>query len=828
MKTGMLPVYIDNSRFEPNPPVPGQPLVFRADVFSFFFDEPQIRWQVELINEDEGLPIKTFGPTEWVDFTEGYLLEAQWDGTDSSGQPVPPATYRANLLVEVREKTKLTREGNPIVVSAVDLARVYTGAKSLAVELSADPASLESGQTASVSLRAFATVRGLEPVPPIHWKTTVFSPSGAELSVYENASGTEEFNSTWEAHAASGSPLPDGVYRVQVTAEIPAEDLQAEATLPFAIGEAHGLSIEGLAIDPDPLEFETQEEGMEGGTVTAELTPVDLTESSPADWTLLIKPSDGAPVRTLTGQVTLAVDPNSEEQQPTHFETFWDGRDEQGQLVEEGDYSLELMVDPCRDGSTECIGSATAPFTVSSTFVLELRDDETDELLATSETQFWQEPFPFIGPLAQIFPPELADAMFLGPKNNEFLFVDPGNTRRVNVFIRTGRISKPERLTIKASLSKSYPNGINLTLGSYVIIAPPIMQGYRSFVTLADTTSDAADQLGIQRGLGQTFSTWDVNSDSMYRGDRFDDYPNWEDSEAVVSLLRGRGWSQYGKASWHDVNKVDMEDIDPEEHYVKTVAPTRDALKAAGYEDLVVRVFFDGKPKKKLWVRVKNEARCLYVSAHGTHDAGKLGGVGPWELTGYWGGNLKLLILAGCSVLDIGKLNDDTICFSCEHTFDTTGYGMQWKALLGQGSVCLGYSASAPLALVSPGIKMDTRIIRRFDSLGGFSADPDTAALDWLKANMAEGGTSLNAQESEQLTACAITDDSFYFIRHRYKETKTEHGLEMLLGAPLTLRQVWKIDKSLWNQLNGHESFETLKSRMTRIYVPEYDIEGGP
>lgn len=48
--SGLVParvrqVYVDNPRFEPDPPVADEPLHFKADVTSFFFDEPQIRWR---------------------------------------------------------------------------------------------------------------------------------------------------------------------------------------------------------------------------------------------------------------------------------------------------------------------------------------------------------------------------------------------------------------------------------------------------------------------------------------------------------------------------------------------------------------------------------------------------------------------------------------------------------------------------------------------------------------------------------------------------------------------------------------------------------------
>lgn len=694
-------------------------------------------------------------------------------------------------------------------------ADVVWGDKEIKIDqFAAEPEGLEHGETATVHLMATAIIRGFRELPQVQWDLKVLSSQGDEVFSRSQSSILAGINADWEAQKSDGTPLDDGVYQIHVRAEIQDEDLVVEKTILFPIG-AQGLLIEALTITPNPISFEEQEPGTEGGTFSADILSTESTETATADWTLEIKPVDGAPVRTLAGQVTLTFDPQSEEQQPTHFETFWDGRNEQGELVEEGEYLATLTVDPCRDGSQDCVASADAAFTVAGEFALEIRDEETNELLATSEMESWQEPFPFIGPLAQAYPSELADATFLGPKNNQFLFVEAGQSKSLRVIIRTARMAKPERLTIKASLSKSFPSGINVTLGRYATVDFG-GSGYLNRLTLADTTSDNEDQLGIRRGLSQTFSSWDPNSDSRYKGDEYLNYPNWNDSEAFISLLDSRGWSQYGKASWHDVNEVDMDDIDPEDQYVKTVAPTRDALKAAGYEDLVVKIFLDGKLKKKLWLRVKNEASCLYVSTHGGHDDGKIDGIGPWELTGYWGQNLKLLILAGCSVLDIGNVNDELTSFG-----NKRGHGREWKALLGPGSTCLGYNASAPLAITTPGVpKMDDLIIRRFDALGGFSSDPDTAALAWLKANMAEGGEYLWAQQAEQMAACAITDQHYYFIRHKYKANAAGKVPD---GALLTLRQVWKIDRGQWNALNGHESFEKLQSGKTRIPT-EYDI----
>lgn len=124
--SGLVParvrqVYVDNPRFEPDPPVADEPLHFKADVVSFFFDEPQIRWTLNIVNQETGEQ-RTFAQPEWLDFTDSFNLDVVWDRASDSGEPMEPGTYRGTFSVLVREKTKVGPNGGEIAVLAENSA----------------------------------------------------------------------------------------------------------------------------------------------------------------------------------------------------------------------------------------------------------------------------------------------------------------------------------------------------------------------------------------------------------------------------------------------------------------------------------------------------------------------------------------------------------------------------------------------------------------------------------------------------------------------------------------------------------------------------------
>ncbi len=125
-------LYVENARFDPDPTEPGAGSTFRANVVSFFFDEPQVSWQLTLSGPDPEDP-ETDGTTylesngDWQDFSESFDLSIPWNGLTEDGLEGPPGTYRATLILHVREKTKVNAQGGPIMLSTVTSALLTVG-----------------------------------------------------------------------------------------------------------------------------------------------------------------------------------------------------------------------------------------------------------------------------------------------------------------------------------------------------------------------------------------------------------------------------------------------------------------------------------------------------------------------------------------------------------------------------------------------------------------------------------------------------------------------------------------------------------------------------
>ncbi len=783
--SGLVPgkvrqVYIENARFEPDPPVPELPLTFRADIFSFFFDEPEIRWQLVLVNEDEGLPVKSFGPTDWVDFTAGYLLQAEWDRTDASGQPVPPGSYRGDLLVEVREKTKRTREGNPIVVSAVDLARVFTGAKSLAVELSADPASLESGQTASVSLRAFATVRGLEPVPPIRWTSTVFSPSGAEISVNQSAAGTQEFNTVWDPRGPDGSPLPDGTYQIKAVAEIPGDSLRAEKTLFFAIGDSQGVTVENLAVDPSPVSL--AEEGMEGGLFTADIIPIGFTESFSAPWILKItREEDGAVVRSLSGQVNILV---AEEGAPTPFEVFWDARKTDGSLVERGTYSARLVVDPCGSVLPEAVNGADG-----------LDEEPPVAGCAGQDLLALQVGDPILQMLedTRLF----ADSSRQTAEDLNRIEISPRYSLDLRILAAPLEVRPEVRVAVMSRLNQGGE--------STILRGAAIMSGQMAASAIIQN-NDENDTL--------EFSSIDWSAGIQ---------PT-QDSTIFVAEMRARGGVQYGRAiRGGDATKILGVRGRPadNEHFSDDVIDIQKAgmrcFESAGYTilDFFVRDPSWPTSREKVVARVENTADVVYLSGHGSYtnwgtDAGNIilaDRTGPRPVNAFgpeqWR-KINTLIVAGCVACN---LNDYAYNIQKHVTGGNpdlnpvSSPARTLKAVLKPGAVMLGYQEGAP---ESP---FDQPLIRGFfnDMGPSWYSLPSLTPLLWVRGH---------ARRDVLDNASAIDSSDYYFITHGEKrDPKYWHPLKQAYRQRVyhTKRQIMRVPSSEWDKpLKSLQTFQVV------------------
>ncbi len=561
-----------------------------------------------------------------------------------------------------------------------------------------------------------------------------------------------------------------------MTAEIPAEDLQAEATLPFAIGEAHGLSLEGLAVDPNPLTFAEQEPGLEGSTVSASIVPIELTESVTADWTLEIKPLDGPPVRSLSGQVTLSPE------QPTPYETFWDGRNEAGALVEDGEYLVKLSVSCTQPGSDEPLeASAQTTVVVGGAVELEVEDDETQVLLASSTESAEESALAgggagsagssSGGPLALS-----GGELNLDKPNNSFLLRGAGQSKPVTVWLKqVPRAAQLDEIEVEAVLGGQRSSvvlhnigtkkGLTTFKGSLSVVVGTPVPGTKNRIYLEEKRN--------------SFTLFDMSG----QGDQLQDSTEFQ-AWRVALAEKQYGWAR---------DSEDTIRVAEEKRFQFDTPCNADAFRAAGFETLLVR-YRQVVPPKQCWLRVKNQATSLYFSGEGYHNHGmrldyakvfvrpEVGGFLPIPHKDHpdyksvtfspddWNDGLKSVIFAGCSVLDIGNFND------YKH-YDTANPfpGKAFYESVVPGSLLLGYGGPAPrggkpsespIYLPLPPINTDRQVLidyKRFLAVGGVDHNgnvipPQSPPMAWLLANASNADRTCD-------DACVLVNDYYYFIK---------------------------------------------------------------
>lgn len=157
-------------------------------------------------------------------------------------------------------------------------------------------------------------------------------------------------------------------------------------------------------------------------------------------------------------------------------------------------------------------------------------------------------------------------------------------------------------------------------------------------------------------------------------------------------------------------------------------------FKAAGCE-IVQAGYFEKESKKR---QVMNQADYFYYSGHGSHATGNLtGGFAPEAVTNWWTRDLRCVILAGCSVLDINDYN-----FNHKGGDHLASPGKRW-AQTGP-DVLLGFNGKAPGDRGGAPARMMTAWVANRQSLGDIGA--------WMKA----------AADNHAWNACAIEKDVKY------------------------------------------------------------------
>ena len=171
-------------------------------------------------------------------------------------------------------------------------------------------------------------------------------------------------------------------------------------------------------------------------------------------------------------------------------------------------------------------------------------------------------------------------------------------------------------------------------------------------------------------------------------------------------------------------------------------------MKAAGCEVLSAS-YGDTASKKR---QIMNQADYFYFSGHGYHYNNTIqGGFGPSMAMNYWNRDLDVVIIAGCSVLDINDYNGNY--GGAEHYFSP---GKAWEQT--GPDILLGYAAVAPGdAGGAPARIMNSWVANR-GSLGDVNA--------WMRANA----------DNNAWNACVIVKDQkfLYFTRKWFSRVVVE------------------------------------------------------
>ena len=168
-------------------------------------------------------------------------------------------------------------------------------------------------------------------------------------------------------------------------------------------------------------------------------------------------------------------------------------------------------------------------------------------------------------------------------------------------------------------------------------------------------------------------------------------------------------------------------------------SPLDNSFFKAGGVEIITAECFSGVSDK---CQLMNQADYFYYSGHGFHSSGTLYAGGPSDVSGYWDKDLDVVIIAGCSVLDVNDYNDN-FTNQADHVRSP---GEEWEPL--GPSYLLGYNYTAPTDLQN-----SDSIITSWLSNRGFLGNVEARR----EANYNSNGRN----------ACAIEAGANYYYFHK-------------------------------------------------------------
>lgn len=241
----------------------------------------------------------------WIEFAEGSLV---WDGRDAEGRLVPDGTFTYTLEA-------VDRAGN-VGVSSPIAVNVDTSSVEASVTASLDVFG-PTGNGVKDTVTFFMNARTDSPVGS--WILSVVDSSNREIRSW-NGSGAPLDSVEWNGRTASGSASPDGEYRTGLKVQYVKGDVAEATTAAFIIDTIPPF----IEVSIDVRLFSPDGDG-ERETIT-------VTQSSSDEVAFKGTITDGAGNEVISKLWTGVLEP---------FD--WDGTDDSGNPLTDGDYSYNVI-----------------------------------------------------------------------------------------------------------------------------------------------------------------------------------------------------------------------------------------------------------------------------------------------------------------------------------------------------------------------------------------------------------------------------------------------------------------------------------------------------
>jgi autotransporter-associated beta strand protein len=252
----------------------------------------------------------------------GATVAVDFDGTNGSGAALPDGFYTLTLTVD-------DAAGNSTTTAVPDTVLVLAVEPTVDALAAAPPfASPNNSIGVQDGVALTTTVRQVT-APSATWTVTIRDAGGNVVRTYtqpaviDAAADTFPIAVTWDGRDQTGAFVPDGVYT-------------ATASFADAFGQTGTTGPVSFTVDntsPTAGAVSSSARFIAPGTAGTVPTSTALTatvgDANLASWTLTVRDAAGAVVRTFTGTGPAVV-------------AAWDGRDDAGNVVPDGTYSVGL------------------------------------------------------------------------------------------------------------------------------------------------------------------------------------------------------------------------------------------------------------------------------------------------------------------------------------------------------------------------------------------------------------------------------------------------------------------------------------------------------